>query len=141
MSLPSGQQRVLDDIEVALQASEPRLASMYAIFTRLTRNEARPRREELPAGRGLHHGALRGFSVRPMLRALTPRRSRPLSRAVVLAEIIAVLVALGVLLGLTVHTARGACPRGRGVHASLTYRSPRGCQMQAGFPGYPMPAK
>jgi hypothetical protein len=35
MSLPASQQRVLDGMERALQASEPHMASMYAIFARL----------------------------------------------------------------------------------------------------------
>jgi hypothetical protein len=39
MSLPAGQERALHDIEGALQASEPHLASMFAIFTRLNRDE------------------------------------------------------------------------------------------------------
>jgi hypothetical protein len=39
MSLPAGQERTLHDIEGALQASEPHLASMFAIFTRLNRDE------------------------------------------------------------------------------------------------------
>jgi hypothetical protein len=51
VSLPAWQQRVLDRMEGALQASEPRLASMFAIFARLNAGEpvgaeplGRPRR-------------------------------------------------------------------------------------------------
>lgn len=47
MSLPACQQRVLDTIESALQKREPRLASMFAIFTRLNTHEAIPRTERL----------------------------------------------------------------------------------------------
>ncbi len=39
MSLPAGQQRVLDRMEGALRASEPHLSSMYAIFSRLNAGE------------------------------------------------------------------------------------------------------
>ena len=39
MSLPVCQQRVLDRMEGALRASEPHLASMYTIFTRLNASE------------------------------------------------------------------------------------------------------
>jgi hypothetical protein len=39
MSLPAGQERTLHHIEGALQATEPQLASMFAIFTRLNRDE------------------------------------------------------------------------------------------------------
>jgi len=50
VTLPAAQQRVLDRIEGALQASEPQLASMFTMFTRLAADEpvgveppARPR--------------------------------------------------------------------------------------------------
>ena len=39
MSLPACQQRALDRMEGALRASEPHLASMYAIFGRLNAGE------------------------------------------------------------------------------------------------------
>ena len=39
MSLPACQQRVLDRMEGALRTSEPRLTSMYEIFTRLNVGE------------------------------------------------------------------------------------------------------
>jgi hypothetical protein len=47
MSLPASQQRVLDRIEETLKRREPRLASMFAIFTRLTVHEEVPRTEAL----------------------------------------------------------------------------------------------
>jgi hypothetical protein len=47
MSLPASQQRVLDRIEEALKKREPRLASMFAMFTRLTVHEGVPRIEAL----------------------------------------------------------------------------------------------
>ena len=47
MSLPACQERVLGAIEKALRAGEPRLASRFAIFTRLTRDEELPRTEQL----------------------------------------------------------------------------------------------
>jgi hypothetical protein len=50
VTLPAAQQRVLDRMEGALQASEPQLTSMFSIFTRLNADEplgaeplARPR--------------------------------------------------------------------------------------------------
>jgi hypothetical protein len=51
MSLPAGQQRTLDRIDTALQAREPRLASMFAIFTRLAGDEETPWWERLQAAR------------------------------------------------------------------------------------------
>jgi hypothetical protein len=62
MSLPAWQQHVLDRTEGALQASEPHLASMFAIFARLNADEpvgaeplARPRRRRWsPPGTALY---------------------------------------------------------------------------------------
>ena len=48
VSLPVSQQRVLQGIESALEGGEPRLRSMFAIFTRLTRDDGAPRTESLP---------------------------------------------------------------------------------------------
>jgi hypothetical protein len=39
MSLPAGQQRVLNRMEAALHASEPHLSSMYGMFARLSSGE------------------------------------------------------------------------------------------------------
>ena len=50
MSFPAGQQRILDGIAEALRMTEPRLASMFAIFARLAKDEPPPRRERLTAG-------------------------------------------------------------------------------------------
>ncbi len=42
MSLPTGQQRVLESIEGKLAESDPRLVSLFSIFTRLTLAEKMP---------------------------------------------------------------------------------------------------
>jgi Protein of unknown function (DUF3040) len=42
MSLPIGQQRALESIEGKLAESDPRLTSLFATFTRLTRAEQMP---------------------------------------------------------------------------------------------------
>lgn len=47
MGLPARQRRVLDRIEDSLEGTDPRLATMFAIFGRLTRDEEMPRIEEL----------------------------------------------------------------------------------------------
>jgi hypothetical protein len=49
MSLPTRQQLVLDQIELTLQAGDPRLKSMFATFTRLTSREAMPTTEAICA--------------------------------------------------------------------------------------------
>ena len=47
MSLPASQQRILDRIEHSLHVSDPPLRSMFAIFTKLVREEGMPLPEEL----------------------------------------------------------------------------------------------
>jgi len=47
MGLPVRQRRVLERIESTLRGSDPKLAALYAIFARLTRDEEMPRVEQL----------------------------------------------------------------------------------------------
>jgi hypothetical protein len=47
MSLPTGQKRVLESIEGKLAESDPRLVSLFSIFTRLTLAEKMPWIEEV----------------------------------------------------------------------------------------------
>lgn len=49
MGLPTGQQRVLERIEGKLAESDPRLVSLFTIFTRLTRAENMPWIEQVRA--------------------------------------------------------------------------------------------
>jgi hypothetical protein len=51
MSLPARQQRVLDRIEHSLHAYDPGLRSMFAIFTKLSREEKCSRWRNLNPGR------------------------------------------------------------------------------------------
>jgi hypothetical protein len=48
MSLPARQLQKLQEIEGGLAGSDPRLRSLFSIFTRLTRGEAMPWFEEVP---------------------------------------------------------------------------------------------
>ncbi len=50
MGLPVGQRKDLDMIEIMLRASDPRLTSLFTIFTRLNQDEEMPGREQLKAG-------------------------------------------------------------------------------------------
>jgi hypothetical protein len=50
MSLPARQQRVLGGIEQALLADDPRLRSLFAFFTSLTRHDAMPGTEQITPG-------------------------------------------------------------------------------------------
>jgi hypothetical protein len=47
MSLPVAQERTLTSIEQALRSRDPRLNSLFSIFTRLTRHEAMPTIEQI----------------------------------------------------------------------------------------------
>jgi hypothetical protein len=86
MSLPACQERALSSIEGALKASEPHLASMFAIFTRLNQGE--------PVGAEP--------LVRERLRWLRPRRALS---AIVLLPVMFAAVIVGALLS---GSARGA---------------------------------
>jgi len=50
MTLPPSQQHALNAIDDVLQSAEPRLATMFGVFTDLTRMEAMPAAETLPSG-------------------------------------------------------------------------------------------
>jgi hypothetical protein len=57
MSLPASQQRALDTIDSDLRAADTRLASMFRVFTELTRLEKMPRIETFqPASRWTRAG-------------------------------------------------------------------------------------
>lgn len=49
MGLPASQRRILDRIETALLGSDPRLAALFATFSRLNRDEDMPRIEQVRA--------------------------------------------------------------------------------------------
>jgi hypothetical protein len=51
MTLPASQQHALDAIDEVLQSAEPRLASMFGVFTDLTRLEAMPATETMTPSR------------------------------------------------------------------------------------------
>ena len=107
MSLPSGQQRVLDMMESDLEGAEPRLQSMFAIFTRLTRDEAAPRTESLPSG--------------PPLRRIWPADGLPGT----LRPIIAVPLVLGLLallVFMAVNRPAQGCRPGSAPHATAMPR-------------------
>jgi len=71
MGLPASQRRVLDKIEDALRAADPRLASLFAMFGRLTGDEEMPRTEEL------RHRALAAMLRARLLLASAGQRRRP----------------------------------------------------------------
>jgi hypothetical protein len=110
MSMPACQQRVLNHIEGALQASDPHLTAMYAIFTRL--NTGEPVGAESPGRRP------------------APRRAATVWAAV-LVPLMFVIIAIGAQLGSSTRGAASCGPghaasRGAALvnRASCTYGSP-----------------
>ena len=96
LSLPVAQQRILDGIADRLRRTEPKLAGMYAVFTRLCVNDGLPRREQLSPGRNV-----RTFgSLMARLRGRKTARGRRVRRMVTVASQLA--IAIVVLTALTV---------------------------------------
>jgi hypothetical protein len=135
MSLPPAQERILDAMAESLRVSEPRLASMFSIFTRLTRNEAAPRREQLPPrslrrigkprlGRGRVPGS--GLRVQHKTFWLHVLIASPLAIAIIV---------VGLVFGFGSHAASPGCTTWPGVHTAAVHR-PHGakCPYQAGWP-------
>ena len=92
MGLPTGQQRVLESIEGKLAESDPRLVSLFSIFTRLTLSEAMPWIEQVavrPVADRL--AAIRSWSRRPAARM----RAMVLLPAVLTAIACALTIAFG----------------------------------------------
>jgi hypothetical protein len=131
MGLPAAQQRALNAIETELRWRDPRLASLFVTFTRLTCGDGAPRSETLPgrvAWRRHRH---------------SPRRtSRATSvghvRALLLLPLAAVLVISAIFLGLS--TSHLTCPARygyRGPVASAAHTRPCPPMLQAKYPGQP----
>lgn len=92
MGLPVRQRMVLDRMDRTLRGNDPKLAAIYAIFCRLTRDEEMPRFEQLRHGLSARLGWLRrafAFIARP-LRLRHRRRQR-----IVLFYPLAIALAVG----------------------------------------------
>lgn len=111
MSLPDWQQRVLDRMEGALQASEPHLTSMFAIFARLHASD--------PVG------------AEPLARPQQPRRRRSQQATAVYAfvfiPLMFALIVGGALLSSGARNAR-ACEAGYSVTVGSTLFNQPSCQ-------------
>jgi hypothetical protein len=98
MGLPVRQRRVLDRIDSGLRGSDPRLATLYAIFARLNRDEEMPRIEQLR-----HRLVLLGARLRCGLTALgagTLGRLIPRQRALIFLPLALGLAVASVVLGI-----------------------------------------
>jgi Protein of unknown function (DUF3040) len=112
VTLPAAQQRVLDHMEGTLQASEPKLASMFAIFTRLSADE--------PVG------AERLARTRP--RRLRWLRAGTTIYAFVLVPVMFAMITLGALLSSRAHSV-ATCETGYSADGSSPWVARPWCQM------------
>jgi hypothetical protein len=105
MSLSAAQQRVLDGMADGLRRTEPKLAAMYAIFTRLCGSDGPPARERLISGRRWPFLA----ALWAILTGRLTQRGRRVRRLVLMGSQIAIaIVLLSVLTGLSWRSS-GAC--------------------------------
>jgi hypothetical protein len=99
MSLPACQERILSRMEDALRKGEPRLASRFAIFSRLTRGEALPRTEQLmpqPWPQRVLASTGRAWRLlfpRPQSRGVAARRPAARLRAAVVLPVLMIIMA------------------------------------------------
>jgi hypothetical protein len=123
MSLPRCQQRALDAMAAGLQATEPRLAAMFAMFARLATDEAAPGREQLPPTRWyvVVLGRLRALLRVPRRRSRSGRAPRRRARrTLIFGQVAIAAVICAVLLGLTSHAGPG-CGRGQPAHVASRF--------------------
>ena len=113
MTLPVDQQRVLDRIESVLQASEPRLASMFSIFTQINADE--PVRAE-PLAR-----------PRPRPRRLRWSRAGTTIYAFVLVPVMFAMITIGAMLSSRAHSV-ATCETGYSVGGGSPWVSRPWCQ-------------
>jgi hypothetical protein len=110
MSLPVGQQRTLDGIAETLRRTEPRLTVMFAIFTRLTKDEPPPCREQLAARKRV--AWLPARWQRP-LGSQGNRRGLAWRHLLIISQLALAVITLVVLTCLTAHSAAGCGVRQR----------------------------
>jgi len=132
MSLPAGQQRVLDGIAEALRRTEPRLASKFAIFARLSKDEPPPRREQLAARRPLAFlvAAWRRPPRWDISGADISRARRTRRMMLLISQLAIAFIVLAVLLGLSARMPAhcGSEPRQASAAAAL----PMACRAPIG---------
>ncbi len=146
MTLPASQQHALDAIDDVLQSAEPRLATMFGVFTDLTRLEAMPAVETLPPGRWWTRYRLPGHRYRPGRPHHSGRRraDRRLGRIVLVPLLLVAAVSLLIVSLISAGPSRAARVRsGRGDgHGSPDAEHPeqgRGDQQRGGHGGRQLP--
>jgi hypothetical protein len=123
MSLPARQERVLERIERSLQACDPPLRSMFAMFTKLTRDEEMPRLEKLQAPSSplwdwLKRQAQPVRGRRATRSAWATGAPGTRLRAIILVPIVLLALAPAALLGLGIHGVSHCGPAFRPQHTA-----------------------
>jgi hypothetical protein len=131
LSLPAAQERALERIAEALRSSEPRLASMFAIFTRLTQNESRPRREQLPSAVPAWLMWLT-VTTRRLPGGQNERGRRCWRQTLILTPVAIVVGLLLALTGIYLHSSR-ACSAGQ-PRSTLVATARHSCPVSGVYP-------
>jgi hypothetical protein len=124
MGLPASQRKILERIENALRGSDPRLAALFSIFSRLNRDEEMPAIEQVRARAEVLLARLRYRAVRFGRWFGAPQRAR--LRTALFFPVALAIVASAVLVGAGFPSANrcAATPRPIGTsHTSTRSRS------------------
>jgi hypothetical protein len=124
MGLPASQRRILERIEIALRGSDPRLTALFAIFSRLNRDEEMPRVEQVRARMAVIMARLRYRFVRFTRWFGSPARTR--LRTALFFPVALAIVASAVLVGAGFPSANRcqATPRAAGTAHPRTPANP-----------------
>jgi hypothetical protein len=123
MSLPASQQHALDAIDDGLRHGDPRLARMFAVFTRLTGQESMPARETLPP-RQWWATARRRAGPRGSQRSLADRLTARLLVPLLLAAALSLLI-MSILA--SPSASRRGCAHASGRSAAFRMMTPAVC--------------
>jgi hypothetical protein len=127
MGLPVRQRRVLERIDSKLRGSDPKLAALYAIFARLTRDEEMPRAEQLR-----HRALLVLAHLRLALAAIGRRlhiRLAPRQRIVLLFPLALALAVTSIVFA--ARSSSGMCTPVKSVAATKTVAKTKLCKSPA----------
>jgi hypothetical protein len=127
MGLPASQRRILERIEIALRGSDPRLAALFSIFSRLNHDEEMPAIEQVRARAAMILARLRYRAVRFGRWFGAPARAR--LRTALFFPVALAIVASAVLVGAGFPSSNrcAAAQRPVGTGAAHTGARPRLC--------------
>jgi hypothetical protein len=133
MSLPASEQRTLDGIAGALRVSEPRLASMFSMFSKLSKDDRPPLREQVSPGQ-LRWARLRHRLGHPAHRRRLTSSAQARGRhwLLIFSHVAGAAVLLGLLVVVLNSTAHASCSAAGGLAAGLMPSRAMSCQQHEG---------